>query len=102
MKHKIINGKAPTSSKYIDELDEALYGLTGEQIIDLIDSVMPKIDACLGIPIITGTVGGVDKFDGSSFRWQELDELGQMKAINNAQSATPADKAVTENSKFKN
>ena len=93
MKHKIINGKAPIGSKYIDELDEALYGLTGEQIIDLIDSVMPKVDACLGVAIITGTIGGIDKFDGGGFKWQEFDELGQMKAINNAQNATPAHKA---------
>ena len=75
MKHKIINGKAPIGSKYIDELDEALYGLTDEQKLDLIDSVMPKIDACLGIPIITGTVGGVDKFDGIDIISIETNEI---------------------------
>ena len=85
MENKKVNGGSYTGIKIIDELDEALYGLTDEQKIDLIDSVMPKVDACLGVAIITGTIGGIDKFDGGGFKWREFDELGQMKAINNAQ-----------------
>ena len=77
----IANGGKYTGITIIDELDEALYGFTDEQKLKLFDDAMPKLESRvkLKLPLIIGTVGGVDIYDGSTVRWQDIDEAGQYK-----------------------